>query len=96
MSIITDQDDTTGFFDSSTDSVSFRPAKNSIDYFMVVDPSMRGDILLNNYEVVGFLSILEGNLTKHFLPKRITNFDTNIRTMVSVSGTKEYLLSILV
>ena len=54
---------------------------------MVVGRSMRVDLILNHHDVVGFLSILEGNLTKHFLPKRTTSFNTNIRTIVPVTGT---------
>ena len=87
MSIATDLDAAAGIFDPTTDPVTFKADKHPVDYYLVVDRSIRGDLLLNNHEVVGFLSILKGNLTKHFFPKRITDFDTNIRTIVSVSGT---------
>ena len=87
MSITTGLDAAAGIFDSTSDPVTFEANKHPVDYYLAVDSSFRGDLLLNNHEVVGFLSILEGNLTKHFLPKRITDFDKNIRTIVSVSGT---------
>ena len=91
MSIATDQDADVGLLDSFINAVSFSTYKHPVDYYMVsymvVDRSMWVDLMLNHHDFVGFLSILEGNLTKHFLPKRITNFDTNIRTTVSVSGT---------
>ena len=87
MLIATDLDATAGIFDPTTDPVTFQADKDPVDYYLAVDRSFRGDLLLNNHEVVGFLSILEGNLTNHFLPKTITDFDTNIRTILSVSGT---------
>ena len=87
ISIATDLDAAVGIFDSTTGPVTFQTDKHPVDYYLVVDHIFRGDLLLTNHEFVGFLSIMEGNLTKHFLPKRITDFDTNIRTIVSVSGT---------
>ena len=87
MWITTDLDAVAGIFDPTSDPVTFQADNHPVDYYLAVDRSFRGEFLLNNHEVVGFLSILEGNLSKHFLPKRITEFDTNIRTIVSVSGT---------
>ena len=87
MSIATDLDAAAGIFDPTTDPVIFQADKHPVDYYLAVGRSFRGDLLLNNHEVGGVLSILEENLTKHFLPKRITDFGTNIRTIVSVSGT---------
>ena len=63
MSISIDQDATVGFFDSSIDSVLFRQDKHPIEYYIVFDRSVRGDLLLNNNDVVSYLSILEENLT---------------------------------
>lgn len=54
---------------------------------MVVKHSTLGDLILNHPSIIGFISVLEGNLTKYFLLKRITNFETNILTIVSVSET---------
>ena len=87
MSIVTGLDAAAGIFEPTTDPITFQTDKHPVNYYLAVDRTFRGDLLLNNHEDVGFLSILEGNLTKHFLPKRITDFDTNIRTIVSVSGT---------
>ena len=87
MTTITDLEAAAGNFDSTSDPVTFPASKHPVDYYLANDRSVRGDLLLNNHEVIGFLSILEGNLTKHFLPKRITDFETNKRTIVSVSGT---------
>ena len=87
MSITTDTDAAAGIFDPTTSPVTFKPDNHPVEYYMSVDRSFRGDLLLNNHEVVGFLNILEENVTKHFLSKRIADFDKNIRTIVSVSGT---------
>ena len=87
MSIATDPDAAAGIFHLTTYPVTFQTDKYPVDYYLAVDPSFRGDLLLNTHEVVGFLSILERKITKYFLPKRITDFDTIIRTIVSVSGT---------
>ena len=75
MSISIDQDATVGLFDSSIDPVLFRQDKHPIEYYIVFDRSVRGDLLLNNNDVVSYLSILEETLT-------LINF---FRTMVSVS-----------
>ena len=98
-----ENDTVTGLFDPTIDLVSFPPDKNPVDYYMTVERSTRADIILHNPSVVSYISFLEGNLTKHFLPMRITNFETNVRNIVSISETclqntptksfKKYLLS---
>ena len=82
-----ENDTVAGLFDSTPDPVSFPPNKHPLDYFMAVERSTRADLILHNPSIVGYIIFLEGNLTKHFLPERITNFETNVRTIVFVSGT---------
>lgn len=87
MFINNHQEDAAGLFDPFPDPFSFKPDKHPVDYCMVVERSTREDYILNHPSVVGLLIILEENLTTNFLPKRITNFETNCRTIVLVSGT---------
>ena len=53
---------------------------------MVVKYITLGDLIRNHPSVIGFISVPEGNFTKYFLLKRITNFETNF-FIVSVSET---------
>ena len=82
-----DHDTTAGHFDLTPNPVLFKPDKHPVDYYIVAEHSTRTDLILNQSSVLGYLSLLEGNITKYLLPKRITNFEDNYRSTVLVSRT---------
>ena len=76
-----------GLFDLTPNPVLFPSHKHPVDYYMVFEPSTHADLILSNPSIVGVISYLEGKLTKNVLTERIVNFEDNIRTIVSVSGS---------
>ena len=52
MTTITDLEAAAGNFDSTSDPVTFQADKHPVDYYLANDRSVRGDLLLNNHEVI--------------------------------------------
>ena len=62
---------------------------NPIELFLSSDRETRLNILTSHPQVIGFVYLYEGSITKAFLPKQVIDWTTNDKTVVAVSGTPE-------
>ena len=62
-----------------------------VELFLNGDLDARSDVLLTHPDVIGFLFVHEGILTKAYLPKKVVNFEApaseDRKSIVAVSGT---------
>ena len=75
-----------GILNSDTDISS---GTNPIELFLSSDRETRLNILTSHPQVVGFVYLYEGSLTKAFLPKQFIDWNSNDKSVVAVSGTPE-------
>ena len=68
-------------------SLSFTNGSHPVELYINGDKSVRTDVLFNHVHVIGFLYIQDGIITKAFLPKRTTDFSSNISPVTAVSRT---------
>ena len=58
------------FFDESKKGESYEKGMNPVELYQNGDLDARSDVLLTHPDVIGFLFVHEGILTKAYLPKK--------------------------
>ena len=79
------------FFDETQKQASNEKGMHPVDLYLSGDLDARSDVLLTHPDVIGFLFVHEGILTKTYLPKKVVNFGATKseerKSIVAVSGT---------
>ena len=84
-------------FDSEENEVAtYRVGENPLELFIEGDTEMRGEVILNHPDMIGFIYLNDDIITKAFLPKKMVNFKTNSKVIISVSGDTENFTAISV
>ena len=68
---------------------TYRVGENPLELFIEGDTEMRGEIILNHPDVIGFIYLNDDVITKAFLPKKMVNFKSNTKVIIAVSGDTE-------
>ena len=79
------------FFDETKKEESYEKGMHPVELYRNGDLDARSDVLLTHPDVIGFLFVHEGILTKAYLPKKVVNFGATKseerKSIVAVSGT---------
>ena len=75
---------------------TYRVGENPLELFIEGDTEMRGEIILNHPDVIGFIYLNDDVITKAFLPKKMVNFKSNTKVIIAVSGDTEDFTAISV
>ena len=83
--------------DSENNEVAtYRNGENPLELFIQGNTEMRGEIILNHPDLIGFIYLNDGVITKAFLLRKMVNFRTNIKVIISASGDIEDFTTISV
>ena len=77
------------FDNEEAEVATYQDGENPLELFVKGDTEMRGEIILNHPDVIGFVYINDDVITKAFLPKKMVNFKTNTKIFIAVSGDTE-------
>ena len=74
------------FENPSSPSLQFPNDSHPVDLYVKGDNGTRADVLLNHQDVIEFIYVHKNIICKAFIVKRNTDFGTNFRTVIAVSG----------
>lgn len=62
------------FNNEETEAATYQDGENPLELFIKGDTEMRGEIILNHPDVIGYVYLNDDVITKAFLPKKMVNF----------------------
>ena len=82
-------------WDQKVEPATYPDGKYLLKLLVKCDLETRGDIIINHLDVIYFVYLIEGVITKSFIPKKVTNLKAvmqeNRKVIVTVSrDTEEY------
>ena len=84
-----------GIFEKlSSSSLKFPDGSHTVDFYVKITNGKRADVLLNLQDVIEFIYVHENIVSKAFVVKWNTDFGTNVRTVIAVSGTATLSLAL--
>ena len=81
------EEEAAGTFETPTfPLLTFQDGSHPVDLYVKGDNGKRADVLLNHQDVIGCIYVHENIVSKAFVIKRNTDFETNVRTVTATSG----------